>query len=321
MTDLIHMPNKSEYFYRKAMNALEQNDYASASNFLKESYQIEPSLKVFKELISIHIIQNKSQAVKKLWQNFLSDHSIQDLDYELAMLYVHSLPYLFSHQKLLIQLYEIKEYFDQKKWDISLIVKQIEKIKEKEALSKELQLLINTKGLDSKLKQLKELTLYELLKEIKNFYSLDYSLKHPILTALLADKEISQFVKSDILHHYIVRNYQAHLKLTWFEEIKIIDSLSLVPYKEDSTYLQIKALLEDYTVNNNPHIYDGLLEEINLLVMVYYPFIKEKISDPVAWFNSFLSYYHIEKSEESDQNERMDEILQQAIDEIKQLSL
>ncbi|MCR8968672.1 hypothetical protein [Facklamia sp. 7083-14-GEN3] len=315
------MPNNSENFYRKAMNALEQNDYERATIFLKESYQIEPSPKVFKELISIHIIQNKSQAVKKLWQGFLSEQSIQDLDHELALLYVQSLPYLFSHQELLIQLYEIKEYFGRRNWDVSLIAKQIENIKEAEALSKELQLLIDTDELDIKVKQLKELTLFELLKEIKTLYNLDYSLKHPVLTALLSDKEISQFVKSDILHHYVFHNYQVHLKLAWFEKIEKIDSQSLVSYKQDSTYLYIKALLESYTDNNNPHIYDRLLEEINLLMMVYYPFIEEKISDPIAWFNGFLSYYHIEEFEKNETNNQMDKTLRQAIDEIKQFSL
>ncbi|MGX7108188.1 hypothetical protein [Facklamia miroungae] len=321
MTDLIHLPNNDENFYRKAINALENNDLDQANTLLEESYRIEPSIKVFKELIHLNLIRNKPDPIKKLWKDFLSINALEHFDFELASLYVHSLPRLFAQHEQLIKLYELKDLFDQKEWNTTFIIDQIQQIKQQDQILNEIQFYFEKNQIDQLIDKLRKQTIFELLKTIKIIYSLDFSIKHSILSKLLLQKEISQFVKSDILHHYLYQDYRIKLKIAWFGTIETINIQELYPYKEDPTYLTIKSLLENYTNDNNPHIFEGLLTEINLLMMVYYPFIDQKITEPVQWFNTFLAYYNIEEGATPDQDTNTLDILQQAIKEIKQLGV
>ena len=109
MTDITPMPNNAENYYRKASNALENNQFNKAIQYLESSYNLESNPLVFTELVRLYIAFNKQEQLTRLWEqdqftlDFISQSS------ELTSLYAQSLPIMSPTSESLNKLYQLRD--------------------------------------------------------------------------------------------------------------------------------------------------------------------------------------------------------------------
>lgn len=290
MNQPIDLPNQSQAFYRKALRALEKNQKDQAIQLLHKSYQLDQNFPAFQELVYLAIAQKDKDTIKKLWQE--SDYSgdTDRISLDLTTLYAHSLPFLTDSKDCLIQLYQLHGQYQTLGWDPSIIHPLIKEQEEKISLIKE----IESTSPQAYLASLQDQDAFYQLQTLKTIYQIDLAIKLPILLALLQSPKICQFIKGDILHHLLTHPMDDPIQINWFNQERSISLAKLLPYRQHPTYFQLINLLDDYCKQNNPHLYNLLEEQINLLVMTYYPFLDEMIKSPSTWFNCLLGKLQIE---------------------------
>lgn len=318
MTDITPMPNNAENYYRKAINALENNQFNEAIHYLENSYNLESNPQVFTELVKLYIAFNKQEQLTKLWEQdqFTLDFISQSA--ELTSLYAQSLPVISPTSESLNKLYQLRDLI-QSSTATTELNKAIATISDLLNVKQEINALTTDERVETYAQQLLEKSYFEVLSKLKLIYQTDLDKNLPLLKALLNDDTLLNFIKNDILHYIIINSESVDIDYTWLNVERHIQTDQLKPYTSTQFYLKGTRIIEDYFSQTDPHFAKQVLELFNLHAMVFYPFYNDAISDPQKWLNYTLLQFGLENDMIDILTEQEKEYYQLAQDELAQL--
>lgn len=280
MTDIPQMPNNASNYYRKALNELSNNNYTLAIDYLEKSYELEADLEAFEELVKIFIHKNMNEKLKKLW--ILSGYSLEAIakSTSLIILYAESLKQFEFSEEALLKLYQIRDKTTSSK-AIETINTAIQTIDQSIILMKKIKHTNNSNY--NYINDLLAMTPLTLLTHLKAIYKLPLSDTKNILLTLLADDELINYIKSDIIHYLIYQGYNNQVKIQWFHQERTIDIALLKPYNQSEFYINGIKYIQMIKEKENPHLIDELIQLFTLHTMVCFPFLKESLINAENW--------------------------------------
>lgn len=301
MTDITPMPNNAENYYRKAINALENNNFSKGIHFLEMSYSIDPTPSVFSELVKLYIMLNRKNDLKQIWNNDLYsfDHISQSNMY--SILFAQSVPIMNPVSESLIELYQLRDQNPNPQ--VSDEINQaIQKITDFLNIQKELSLLNNSTTLTSYIDSALENGSLALLSKLKSIYQIDLDKSIHFLNAILIRPDVLNFIKNDILHFLIADNTQKTVTFKWFDQEYSMNISDLSPYFDTPFYQEGKKIIDDYFSQSDPHFAEQIIELFNLHSMVLFPFSFEVFETPERWLQSILIEFGLAEETDFDVN-------------------
>lgn len=320
MTDIVNLPNNSQNYHRKGLNALQENNLTKAIEMFEKSYELEPSPQVFSELIQLYLKSQNEEKLSQIWEKKYPTLFSRVENEPIALLYALSIKHLFDTDTGLIELYKLKDHFLQEGWDSqivnNLIIEQnqlndlsqlISKIKDQEDADQLLETMINMKQTP-------------FLARLKQLYQLKDEAAILVLKAVLKRNDLPHFIKSDVLHYFIYQNKTEAVELYWFGDSYALNTADLVAYKEDKTYQAMIKEIENYCQEENPNLLPDILEYFNLIVMTLYPFIEKAIPDTKSWLKLMLNTFGLDSHGDfAESDNEVNHYLSTAQEEINQL--
>ncbi|MBG9980150.1 hypothetical protein HZY91_03475 [Facklamia sp. DSM 111018] len=321
MSDILNLPNNAENYYRKAQNALENNNFAEAIHLLEQSFALDADPKIFTELARLYLLIQDTDAMQKLWDHNYP-HQVDRFQTEsLATLYALSLEILKDSSQSLLELYQIKDHFIEQSWStdqIDLLIHEYKQANEFEQVINKINDETDAKKL---IDNILKLGIDKLAIRVKYLYRFANPSAFIVLDSLLKHSDVPHFIKSDILHYYLYQKIDKQVTLYWFSQSYVLNTNQLKEYRSNFIYKEIVNLIQDYTDQNNPNFYTELIQIFNLMVMVFYPFIEKAIPNAQDWFQIFLHYYDLEEYKNGDPDPTIVKYLETAIEEISQLTI
>lgn len=303
MTDIISLSNNADNYLRKGMNALDHQKYDQALDAFNKSYQLSPNPQVFIYIVQLLVDLKYKDQLHRLWQEAYPQEDDRLQDEALARAYIESLNILYPLDLALIKAYQIRDQFTAWDWDLDLIESTIDQIQNQIALKATIQSWRDPQALDAFVADLLRHPPYEILSTLKACYQLNFDDCQSLYLRLLTQEKLLQFIKSDILH-YLLNQAQTSdnmvnnpVCLNWMGQNHQISLKDLKPYSETYSYLAVRERLEIYCQSNNPHLLDALIEQWNLIAMVYYPFIDQVVDDPDCFSSGLLAHFQLESSD------------------------
>lgn len=313
---IIEMPQNDASYYRKARIAIDNKDYRLAMEYLEKSLASEFNLPVFNELINLYLLLKETDKLIEGWESLeASEENIFKLD-PLAVAYLSSLKYMLSRSEVLVSLYHAKNHYQMSPTIEKAVDDYIHYLENQSLLEKELKSLSSDSDYDKWFKIWSNQSPTQQLQVLKNLYGLDLNLTNPIYQRVLADRQILQFIKSDVLHAFIYRNIADEYQLVWKDQTITINTSNLVPYNQQPIYQDLVAEIEKYSIQENPHLFDELVQQLNLQLMVMYPFADKIITQPAEWINLLLSDYQLSDSSTASTDEKLYENYLKVVSEL-----
>lgn len=302
---IIEMPQNDASYYRKAHIAIDNKDYRLAMEYLEKSLASEFNLPVFNELVNLYLLLKETDKLIEGWESLeASEENIFKLD-PLAVAYLSSLKYMRSRSEVLLSLYHAKNNYQMSPTIEKAVDDYIHYLENQSLLEKELKSLSDDSDYDKWFKIWSNQSPTQQLHVLKNLYGLDFNLTNPIYQRVLANSQILQFIKSDVLHALIYRNISDEYQLVWKDQTFTIHTDNLVPYNQQPIYQDLVAEIEKYSIQENPHLFDELVQQLNLQLMVMYPFADKIITQPAEWINLLLSDYQLSDSATASSDEKL----------------
>ena len=116
MSDVIEFPTNADQYYRKALSALKVHDFGRAQELLIKSYETDPQVHVFEELIKLYIARGQKADLLNCWQTYFPDIEAVN-DWNVLLLYGASLSLLYDLDAALLRLYQLQARFQAAGWD------------------------------------------------------------------------------------------------------------------------------------------------------------------------------------------------------------
>lgn len=318
MTDITPMPNNAENYYRKAINALENNHFTEGIHLLEKSYKLDEAPHIFTELIKLYITFNQQNDLLRLWRNdrftldFISEST------QLISLYSQSLPIMSPTSESLNKLYQLRDLNQSSTVTIELN-KSIKSITTQLEIRQKINNLDTEEKFQAYVHHLLSFSHFDLLSELKQIYQTDLNKNLPLLKALLMQENILNFIKNDILHYILNSKENINLELCWLNTRKNINTIELKAYKDTDYYKDGTTVIEDYFAQTDPHFATQVHELFNLHVMIFYPFFEETISNPKDWLRYTLIQFGLENGDDEILNDKEIAVYQMAQNELNQL--
>lgn len=303
MSDIISLSNNADNYLRKGMNALNQGQYEQALDAFNKSFQLTPNPQVFVYMVQLMIDLKLKDRLDQLWQEAYPQEVDRLQDDSLARAYIESLNILYPLDLALIKAYQIKDQFSAWDWDLDLIETTIDQLQNQIALKAKIISWQDAQVLDTFINELLQQPAFEILATLKACYQLNFEDCSAFYLKLLTQDKLLQFIKSDILHHLLYQEkstldkIQDPFPLNWMGQIQQISLKNLKPYREVDSYQAVYKRLETYCQSNNPHLFDALIEQWNLIAMVYYPFIDQVVDDPDCFTSGLLAHFQLESND------------------------
>ncbi|XJS11495.1 hypothetical protein ACF3NG_04605 [Aerococcaceae bacterium WGS1372] len=292
MSDITPMPNNATNYYRKAINALQNNDDRKGIHFLEESYQLDPQDQVFYELVNLYIKHNLTSKLKSIWKskNFSLDTIANSA--VLSVLYAQTLINMDTRHESLSELYQLRDLIQDSE-SLLQINQAIDAIQNILSTQKKLDELNSDDDIDNFVKFYLQSSQLELLSKLKSLYLFDLDKTLAVYLAILQKDEIYNFIKNDVLHFLISKGYLETINYSWFGKKNTININELKPYNNTEYYRKAIQLITDFFTKQDPHLESQIIELFNLHSMVLYPYYDEAIDDPAKWLNHTLMIYDL----------------------------
>lgn len=288
MSDIHEMPNNDVNYYRKAQNLIEQQRYLEATELLEKSYDIEPNLEVFEELVKLYLSFQLKDPLTNLWEKAYPHTDEIHLSDRLSYLYGVSLPLILDADQALIELYRLKDLSKELGRPIDHLIKGISLLNEQQLFERTVLKATSEDAIEKLIQQLLEQGSLNFLAKVKLLYQMPLSQTEALYKAILIHDKIENYIKNDVLHYFITEQITGDFELNWFGELRSVSIEELQSYKETPAYQANIRVIQDYCEQHNPHFYEDIMQQFTLHAMVFFPFIDTVLTAPNAWLDHFL---------------------------------
>ena len=274
MSDVIEFPTNADQYYRKALSALKVHDFGRAQEFLIKSYETDPQVHVFEELIKLYIARGQKADLLNCWQTYFPDiEAVNDWNV------------------LLLRLYQLQARFQAAGWDSEDLLPFIHQLNHTQRLARRLEQALDQgqEAIETFINQIYDGQGFELLSFLKYTYDLPLDKALPFFKAILTHPDLPQYIKSDVLHYLLYQNYPGKVTYNWFGQVHELTVAKLQDYRHQSSYVAGLQVIEDYCEQFNPHLMIEFSQQFVLQALAVYPYFEEAYGSAKEWFQLFLT--------------------------------
>lgn len=301
MAKLHELPNNDLNYYRKAMNALQANNYQLGLDYLTKSFELDQNLDIFKELVDICISLGEKDRLKDLWETYFPDPNRFHHEHLLVELWLASVAFLYPLQEAINLLTQTMLSFQNQGLDTALSFQPIlSHLLSQQTILSTIHKLRGSQYPAFITEQNHEGPM-RLLETLKITYT-DPTIPFKFYQTILEDKDILNFIKSDILHYLISQECQETINLAWSDQIKTLKIGGLNTYKEMKHYQEGLQAIQNYFSQHDPHLMDDAIQIYNLHYQVFYPYPEKVLPTGDAWLQAFLALNFNQNSQKIDSN-------------------
>ena len=290
MSDVIEFPTNADQYYRKALSALKVHDFGRAQEFLIKSYETDPQVHVFEELIKLYIARGQKADLLNCWQTYFPDLEAVN-DWYVLLLYGASLSLLYDLDAALLRLYQLQARFQAAGWDSEDLLPFIHQLNHTQRLARRLEQALDQgqEAIETFINQIYDGQGFELLSFLKYTYDLPLDKALPFFKAILTHPDLPQYIKSDVLHYLLYQNYPGKVTYNWFGQVHELTVAKLQDYRHQSSYVAGLQVIEDYCEQFNPHLMIEFSQQFVLQALAVYPYFEEAYGSAKEWFQLFLT--------------------------------
>lgn len=290
MSDVIEFPTNADQYYRKALSALKVHDFGRAQEFLIKSYETDPQVHVFEELIKLYIARGQKADLLNCWQTYFPDIEAVN-DWNVLLLYGASLSLLYDLDAALLRLYQLQARFQAAGWDSEDLLPFIHQLNHTQRLARRLEQALDQgqEAIETFINQIYDGQGFELLSFLKYTYDLPLDKALPFFKAILTHPDLPQYIKSDVLHYLLYQNYPGKVTYNWFGQVHELTVAKLQDYRHQSCYVAGLQVIEDYCEQFNPHLMIEFSQQFVLQALAVYPYFEEAYGSAKEWFQLFLT--------------------------------
>lgn len=290
MSDVIEFPTNADQYYRKALSALKAHDFGRAQELLIKSYETDPQVHVFEELIKLYIARGQKADLLNCWQTYFPDIEAVN-DWNVLLLYGASLSLLYDLDAALLRLYQLQARFQAAGWDSEDLLPFIHQLNHTQRLARRLEQALDQgqEAIETFINQIYDGQGFELLSFLKYTYDLPLDKALPFFKAILTHPDLPQYIKSDVLHYLLYQNYPGKVTYNWFGQVHELTVAKLQDYRHQSSYVAGLQVIEDYCEQFNPHLMIEFSQQFVLQALTVYPHFEEAFGSAKEWFQLFLT--------------------------------
>ncbi len=321
MTDILEIPDDGDKYFRLGYQAAKDNRREQALSYLTKSYQLTQSTEALTELLALYYQAREIDFII----SFIKDHEIETARFlenpTLAEIYL-SIPLSSTdYDQALLTLYEFKEQIPSYFALDTKIQQAILQIRDKRSIKAKWLDWINDNASKLMVAEFNTLSAQQQLTYLNISYTLPFKQMKAHYQAILLEKHVLNFVKTDLLHYYAKQSFEFEFEFTWFNELKTLSNHSLIPLEQDTDYLQALEHIVILSEQENPHLTEMIQHALRIQVMIYYPFTHELLADPIAWYHTYLGLNGLQEftTDKTDVNPNLIQAIQKANQEYIQL--
>lgn len=287
MGERIDFPGNYELYLKKAVHMFQEGNVIEACQLFKEAYAIhqEPSVNAMyvSALYQLGDYKNAKEIAddkKKLYEN---DESLYSL-YTTILIKNH----LFVEAERIIQ----KKMGQQNQaasteeiWKATKNALEYEKNKQKQEKKKYNQeLLKEVLAMGDKSFEHQASLVKEMNEMDKDWYALG-------ARSILRNPFVNEIVKSTVLEILIDQQVDEEFELYWFSQRRFVNPAQTTSLEDEKVVKHILERLKEKFEDENPSLYQALLQEMNLYFLFLHPYLEEVITDADKWISvSFRRY-------------------------------
>ncbi|MDO4432429.1 MAG: hypothetical protein Q4B80_03820 [Aerococcaceae bacterium] len=300
MSEIVPFPNNSEHFFRKAMNALSNQQFEQGEQLLHKSLE-QGYDEAFFELVNVYVLFKKKSTLQALWDTYYPAEESRIETEPLLMAYAFSAPVLYDTTQALIMLYRLKDVALTRQWSALSIEHAIQKLNTLQSFEQKLDQSVQTQHVEQFVTQLNNTSPFTLLEHLKHLYTLPYEKGALFYEAVLAHPQITHYIKSDVLHYLLNLSLAQSVTVHWQNDLRTVPLNTLKPYTECAPFIAAVRAIRQHCERNDPHLYDILIQQLTLHTMVFYLDLDAVLAEAQDWLDYMTT------------GETSSELLQQAV--------
>lgn len=317
MGETVPFPKNYEWYKKEAMGCFLSGRMEEAIPFFEEAYQLEQD-----ELLNTNYTTALYQVGDYQKAKEIADdkYAFYEKEESLAIFYTAILIkchlFLQAEQALL---FRKKKYVSKDSAEENWIAVQ-EMLEEEQA----------------KIELEKQKKIHQLIKESYSLGNKSFAEQSAIMKELedipldpfieavgpiLSNPFVNGIIKATAIERLAVEHVQGHFDIYWMKEKRTIQPTVLTSIEDHVIVQKVMSLLSERVEQNDPSLYQAMVQEASLHFFMLYPFIDEVITSPQKWVELYQkrydSFYQVNSELHADSQEMeewMHKIDQELID-------
>lgn len=108
---------------------------------------------------------------------------------------------------------------------------------------------------------------------------------------ILSNPYVNGIVKATAIERLAMEQVEGSFDVFWMKEKKTIQPATLTSIKNDKIVQEVMSLLSERVEQNEPSLYQAMVQEASLHFFMLYPFIDEVITSPLKWVELYQKRY------------------------------
>lgn len=315
MGEKIEFPKNYETYINKGLEFFELGNMEEATMYFEEAYAIKQEPRINSFYATALYQKGEYKKAKTIADKEIDYYTSED---NLTLFYVSILikgHYFIQAEKI------VKDKLSQTNENDFKWHSQFERLEKERALVQ----IQNEKHYETIMKNVFSMGNQSFEKQaeiIKNAKDLPLPRFVKAATSLLSNPYVNGIVKTTVIEFLMEKNIENTFNLEWFNEQRIIKPIDMLLITETKAVQAVEHILKETIENNDPVLFQAIVQEANLHFMLLYPFIDEVIVSPKEWVVLYLKRYdqfHEFKTEKtaSIELEMMEKWMQRLNDEIQ----
>lgn len=287
--NIIQFPESDVIFYRKIESLIQSNQLSDAIALLLPKFCDSLDYRTIMYLSQCYIQLDDLESLRSLWHTVQTEYPTDYLTEPIQQIYIQSVPYILSIEQALLELYRLQSDFSQHNWSQHILDELIATLRQQNQWQHHIMSFLSQDNWIQNMTDYTQLPSFELLSQLKFFYTLKNNRLIPFLLALMADATVAQYIKSDILHYFIYQRLELNsILFDWYGTTLNLNTSQLVPYREMSSFQLLRDEIDIYCDDYIPHLQDELMHFLTLHYLTLYPQFDAVYANPQYWLALLL---------------------------------
>lgn len=290
MGERIDFPKNYELYLRKAVHKFQEGNMVEACTYFEEAYAIKQESSINAMYVSALFQLERYKEAQEIAEDKLelyeSDDSLYSL-YTTILIKNHS----FKEAELIIQrkLSQLNQTANKEVWHTAKYVLEHEQNRHKQNEKKRNQELLKEILAMGDQSFEHQAALIKQMQEMSNeWYTLG-------ARSVLRNPFVNEIVKTTVLEHLVREGVTEEFEMYWFDQRRFVVPADQSSLEENKRFKEVVHLLKEKFEDDNPTMYQALLQEVNLHFLMLYPYIEEVVTDASKWlgtcFNQYDAYF------------------------------
>ncbi len=140
---------------------------------------------------------------------------------------------------------------------------------------------------------------------------------------ILSNPYVNGIIKATAIERLAIEQVEGDFDVYWMKERRTIQPTLLTSIKNQVIVQEVMALLSERVEQNDPSLYQAMIQEAYLHFFMLYPFIGEVITSPLKWVELYQKRYdnfYQGASESNSDTKEMEEWMHKIDEELKDLA-